>query len=54
LAEVADAMRHRLDEWMRATNDPLLNGPIPLPERGVLTDAADYSPLGGWPENVHR
>ena len=36
-------MRSRLDAWMRDTDDPLLNGPIPAPPGSVITpvDAID-------------
>jgi N-sulfoglucosamine sulfohydrolase len=30
-AAVLEDMRSRLDRWMRATNDPLLKGPVPAP-----------------------
>lgn len=31
-AGAVDEMRCRLEQWMQDTRDPLLNGPIPLPE----------------------
>ena len=43
-AGVADQMRDRLDRWMRETDDPLLKGPVPLPEGGVINDADGISP----------
>jgi N-sulfoglucosamine sulfohydrolase len=52
LATVAEEMRGRLDDWMRENEDPLLQGPIPLPEGARVTDPDDYSPSGGWPEHV--
>jgi arylsulfatase A-like enzyme len=50
LKDVADEMRGRLDDWMRETDDPILRGPIPLPQGGRLTDANDYCPSGGGPK----
>ncbi|MGC4192756.1 MAG: sulfatase [Thermomicrobiales bacterium] len=44
LAGVANDMRARLDRWMRATNDPLLAGPVPLPPGGVANDPDGLSP----------
>ncbi|HET8949301.1 MAG TPA: sulfatase, partial [Solirubrobacteraceae bacterium] len=43
-AEVAEEMRARLDEWMRATEDPLLDGPVPAPEGAELNDPDQISP----------
>lgn len=39
-AAVLDEMRARLGEWMEQTEDPLLDGPIPLPE-GAWTDSPE-------------
>lgn len=44
LAGVAEEMRGRLDGWMKRTNDPLLDGPIPLPEGAFATPTDNYSP----------
>ena len=30
-SEVADELRARLDLWMHESDDPLLDGPVPLP-----------------------
>ncbi|MEM6459232.1 MAG: sulfatase [Planctomycetota bacterium] len=45
-AATRDDLRARLDRWMSDTDDPLLQGPIPLPAGGVTTDPAAYSPDG--------
>lgn len=37
-------LRKRLDAWMKATDDPLLNGPVPLPNGAVANDPDDLSP----------
>ena len=39
-----DAMRKRLDTWMRATNDPLLRGPVPAPRGARVNDPNELSP----------
>ncbi len=41
---VLDELRGRLDQWMRQTDDPLLRGPIPLPEGAIATPPDQYSP----------
>jgi arylsulfatase A-like enzyme len=43
-ATVLAEMRQRLDDWMRATTDPLLDGPAPLPPGGVTNDPRGLSP----------
>ncbi|MBI3972585.1 MAG: sulfatase [Chloroflexi bacterium] len=43
-AAVLDEMRARLDRWMRDTNDPLLEGPIPTPPGARVGDPASVSP----------
>jgi N-sulfoglucosamine sulfohydrolase len=43
-AEIAEELRERLDEWMRATEDPLLEGPVPAPEGAELNRADQVSP----------
>jgi hypothetical protein len=40
LAEDLEVLRARLDEWMRSTDDPLLDGPIPVPP-GARVDTPD-------------
>jgi arylsulfatase A-like enzyme len=37
-AAVLRDLRARLDAWMRETDDPLLDGPVPLPPRGRAND----------------
>ena len=39
-------MRARLDRWMRATDDPLLHGPVPAPPEAELNDPDGLSPRG--------
>ena len=38
LGTVADEMRGRLNRWMKATDDPLLKGPVQPPEGHTLSD----------------
>ncbi|HWV24334.1 MAG TPA: sulfatase [Thermomicrobiales bacterium] len=35
---IVEEMKNRLHQWMTATNDPLLAGPIPLPPGGMVND----------------
>jgi arylsulfatase A-like enzyme len=44
LADVLADMRARLDQWMRATDDPLLRGPVPAPPGAQLNDPGGLSP----------
>ncbi len=44
LAGVLEEMRGRLDSWMRATDDPLLHGPVPAPTGARVNDSAGLSP----------
>jgi len=44
MSEVLDEMRARLDRWMRATNDPLLHGPVPAPSGARVNDPDGLSP----------
>jgi N-sulfoglucosamine sulfohydrolase len=39
-------MRKRLDDWMQRTNDPLLKGPVPIPEGAWATDPDELDPRG--------
>ena len=39
-----EAMKKRLDVWMRATDDPLLRGPVPAPRGARLNDPNEISP----------
>ena len=47
-ADVLADMRARLERWMRATDDPLLSGPIPAPPGAELNDPAGPSPRGPY------
>ena len=42
--DVLDDLRQRLEAWMRATDDPLLDGPVPPPAGAVLNDQDQRSP----------
>jgi len=43
-AEILAELRKRLDEWMQATNDPLLAGFVAAPDGAVVNDPDEYSP----------
>jgi N-sulfoglucosamine sulfohydrolase len=43
-AAVLTEMRERLGAWMQATNDPLLNGPVPPPPGALFNDPDNLSP----------
>lgn len=45
-----DEMRVRLERWMRATHDPLLDGPVPAPPGALINNPAGLSPN----ETPHR
>jgi len=44
VASVLEDMRHRLDQWMDETDDPLLDGPVPPDPGAQLNDPASISP----------
>ena len=44
MAGVLDDMRSRLAEWMRATDDPLLKGPVPAPSGARVGSPDGISP----------
>ncbi len=46
-ADTLAEMRGRLQQWMEATDDPLLDGPIPAPEGAVVSDPDAISELTG-------
>jgi arylsulfatase A-like enzyme len=48
VANVLADMRRRLEAWMRATGDPLLDGPIPLPETAAVSYPEDVNPGDVW------
>jgi arylsulfatase A-like enzyme len=35
-AEMREELEKKLDNWMHRTDDPLLNGPVPLPDKAVM------------------
>jgi N-sulfoglucosamine sulfohydrolase len=41
---VLKEMRQKLDRWMKATNDPLLRGPVPAPHGAQVNDPDGLSP----------
>jgi N-sulfoglucosamine sulfohydrolase len=43
-AEILAELRRRLEEWMRATDDPLLDGPVTPPPGAVTNDPDQRSP----------
>ncbi len=43
-AEATGAMRARLDGWMKSTDDPILDGPVPVPAGTPEKDPDDLSP----------
>jgi arylsulfatase A-like enzyme len=47
-AGVLSDMRGRLDRWMQSTADPLVYGPIPLPDGAVVGEPTDVSPDDIW------
>jgi arylsulfatase A-like enzyme len=44
MRQVLGEMRGRLERWMRATNDPLLLGPVPAPVGAKVNDPDGLSP----------
>jgi N-sulfoglucosamine sulfohydrolase len=42
--EVLADLRARLEEWMRATDDPLLDGPVPPPPGALVNEQWQRSP----------
>ena len=47
-ADVLADMRHRLEAWMQATDDPLLDGEVPRPEGAVVSKPTDVNPADLW------
>jgi N-sulfoglucosamine sulfohydrolase len=44
LEPVLEDMRTRLETWMRETEDPLLDGPVPAPEGAEVNGRDQLSP----------
>jgi len=44
VADVLEEMRGRLDDWMRETKDPLLDGPVPAPLGAEINTPDQLSP----------
>jgi N-sulfoglucosamine sulfohydrolase len=44
-AVIADELRERLARWMEASDDPLLDGPVPLPP-GAWSNSPDQISAG--------
>jgi len=40
-ADVLSDLKSRLEAWMKRTNDPLLNGPVPAPPGAIVTPKED-------------
>ncbi|MCK6474939.1 MAG: hypothetical protein L6R28_24735 [Planctomycetes bacterium] len=45
-AQTKAALSAKLDAWMKATDDPIRKGPVPVPEGGHTTPVGAYSPNG--------
>ncbi|MDZ7672044.1 MAG: sulfatase [Halanaerobiales bacterium] len=57
-AEILEEMRNRLDRWMKETDDPLENGPVPRPESALVSKDEDETADDIWnyidkPEGRH-
>jgi arylsulfatase A-like enzyme len=46
IASVQSTLRHRLEDWMRTTDDPLLVGDVAAPDGAMLTPIDAYAPEG--------
>ena len=42
-SQILKKYRVKLVNWMKGTNDPLFNGPVPLPEKGISTPPWRYT-----------
>jgi arylsulfatase A-like enzyme len=51
-ADVADDLRARLEAWMRSSEDPLLDGPVPLPS-GAWANSPDQVSASEPPAVLH-
>ena len=45
-AQTLEQMKERLERWMRATDDPLLEGDVPMPEGAKANAQSDVTPRG--------
>ncbi len=43
VATILEELRERLEDWMHATDDPLLHGPVPAPTGAELNDSEQIS-----------
>jgi len=48
--KIAAVLKIKLAGWMKKTDDPLLKGPVPLPERAVVTPPWAYDAKHLWEE----
>ena len=49
--EIEEELRENLIRWMKETEDPLLKGPVSLPDKAVLTPPWEYSHRKVWFKN---
>jgi len=51
-ARARDQLERRLQAWMAETADPLLDGPVPIPDGAFVNDPAGISPTEPFLEPV--